>query len=178
MKMNKRASLFLLIVFFCTNANIYAQEGEAEQPEEKHLVTIALGYSYIPKGGEEGETEANGVVVPSLGVDYLYRLNPKWEIGLMADVELGNYIVIHKELNRENAFIIAGIGAYKLSDHWTFFGGGGIELEKHEHLAILRLGTDYNFSLGKGWIIAPVFSYDIKEGYDTWSLALAVGKGF
>ena len=168
----------LLIALFILNPNIYAQEGEFEPHDEKHLITLVLGYSYISEGGEEAGTEADGVFVPTLGVDYLYRLNLKWEIGLMADVEIGHYIIIHKELNRENAFVIVGIGAFEISDHWAVFGGGGIELEKHKNLAILRLGTDYNFSLGKGWIIAPVITYDIKEGYDTWSLALALGKRF
>ncbi len=96
----------------------------------------------------------------------------------MADIELGNYVVINKDLNRENAFIIAGVGAYTISDHWTVFGGGGIELEKHNNLAILRLGLEYNAKLGNGWIIAPGLFFDFKEGYDTWSLVLAIGKAF
>ena len=96
----------------------------------------------------------------------------------MANIELGNYVIIHKELNLENAFIVAGNGVYKLTDQWSVFGGMGIEIEKHKNIGIFRLGTDYSFSLGNGWIIAPVFSYDIKEGYDTFALALAIGKGF
>ena len=89
----KTNSMLIVIAFFFSIPNIYAQEDEFEQSEEKHLIIIALGYSYIPEGGEEGETEANGVLVPTLGVDYMYRLNRKWEIGLMADVEIGNYII-------------------------------------------------------------------------------------
>ena len=54
----------------------------------------------------------------------------------------------------------------------------GIEIEKNKNFAILRLGSDYSFSLGKGWIIAPGFFCDIKEGYETWSFSVAIGKGF
>jgi len=57
--MNIKASLLLLITLFCANT-IYAQEDELEQSDEKHIITLALGYTHIPKGGEEGESEANG----------------------------------------------------------------------------------------------------------------------
>ena len=59
---NIKVSLLLLITFFCSNPNIYAQESEIVQPEEKHLITFAMGYSYIPEGGEEGDTEAKGLL--------------------------------------------------------------------------------------------------------------------
>jgi len=96
----------------------------------------------------------------------------------MVDFELGNYVINHKELNRENAFVVTGVGAFKISKHWAVFSGVGIEIEKNKNFAILRLGSDYSFSLGKGWIIAPGFFCDIKEGYETWSFSVAIGKGF
>ena len=161
-----------------SSSRIYAQEEAIEHTEEKHLIALAFGYTYIPNGVGENNTETTGVFIPSIGLDYFFRINQRWEIGLMADIELGNYVIIHKELNRENAFVVAGVGAFKISHHWAVFGGGGIEIEKHKNFAILRLGTDYSFSLGKGWIIAPGFHYDAKEGYDTWSFSVAIGKGF
>jgi hypothetical protein len=173
-----KASILALIIVFSSYSKIYAQEEASTHPEGKHLIALSLGYSYIPKGGEEHHEEATGVFVPSIGLDYFFKIHQKWEIGLMADFELGNYVIIHKELNRENAFVVAGAGAFKISNHWTVFSGVGIEIEKNKNFAILRLGSDYSFSMGKGWIIAPGFFYDIKEGYGTWSFAVAIGKGF
>jgi hypothetical protein len=173
-----KASILALIIVCMSNSRIYAQEEVDKDPEEKHLIALSLGYSYIPKGGEEHHSETTGVFIPSIGLDYLFRINQRWEIGLMVDFELGNYVIIHKELNRENAFVVAGVGAFKISKHWAVLSGVGIEIEKNKNFAILRLGSDYSFSLGKGWIIAPGFFCDIKEGYETWSFSVAIGKGF
>jgi len=173
-----RTSILVLLIGFMSNSNVYAQEETSTHHEEKHLIALTFGYSYIPKGSEEDQTETTGVFVPSIGLDYMYRIHQRWEIGLMADVELGNYVIRQTELNRENAFIIAAVGLYKISNGWSVFGGVGIELEKHKNLAILRLGTDYSFGLGKGWIVAPGITYDLKEGYDSWSISVAIGKGF
>jgi hypothetical protein len=173
-----RTSIPVLLIVFMSNTKVYAQEDATAHHEEKHLIALSLGYTYIPEGGDENQTETTGVFIPTLGLDYLFRINQKWQIGLMTDIELGNYVIVHKELNRENAFIVTAIGSYKILHNWSVFGGGGIELEKHKNLAILRLGTDYLFKLGKGWELGPGFYYDLKEGYDTWSLSVVIGKGF
>jgi hypothetical protein len=173
-----RASILVLMIVFMSYSRIYAQEEDSTHHEEKHLIALSLGYTYIPEGGEAHHAEATGVFVPSIGLDYFFRIHQRWEIGMMADAELGEYVIVHKELNRENAFVVVGAGAFKITNHWNVIGGAGIEIEKNENLAVLRLGTDYSFSLGKGWILAPGFFYDMKEGYDTWSFAIALGKGF
>ena len=173
-----KASILALVIVFFSYSRMYAQEEANTHPEEKHLIALSLGYTHIPKGGEAHHAEATGVFVPSIGLDYFYKIHRKWEIGMMADAEFGEYIIVHKELNRENAFLLAGVGAFKITNHWAVFGGAGIEIEKNENLAVLRLGTDYSFSLGKGWLVAPSFIYDLKEGYDTWSISLGIGKGF
>jgi hypothetical protein len=166
------------MIFFMSYSRIYAQEEASTHHEEKHLIALSLGYTHIPKGAESHHAEATGVFVPSIGLDYFFRIHKRWEIGMMVDAEFGEYIIVHKELNRENAILFAGVGAFKITNHWSVFGGAGIEIEKNENLAVLRLGTDYSFSLGKGWLVAPSFIYDLKEGYDTWSISLGIGKGF
>jgi len=173
-----RTSILVLLIGFMSNSNVYAQEEAGTHHEDKHLIALSFGYTYIPKGGDENQTETTGVFIPTLGLDYLFKINQRWEIGLMTDIELANYVIVHKELNRENAFIVTAIGSYKILHHWSVFGGAGIELEKHKNLAVLRLGTDYLFNLGKGWELGPGLYYDLKEGYDTWSLSVVIGKGF
>ena len=171
--------LFGVLFLFGMTTLLQAQETEsAEKSEAKHLITIAFGYTFIPKATSIGGTEANGVFVPSIGLDYFYKVAPKLEIGTMIDLELGDYLIFHKDLSREKAMVIALIGSYKLTNNINLFAGGGIELEKHHNLGIIRLGTEYAINFNHGWLLAPGFFYDIKDGYDTWSLALAFGKEF
>ena len=73
-------------------------------------------------------------------------------------------------------FLVALVGAYNIK-HWAFLAGGGIEIESNKNLAIFRGGVEYVFRLKNGWIV-PSFIVDWKEGYETFSLALSVGKAF
>ena len=167
--------LLLLLLIILSYINSYSQENEEEK---KNLLSISLGYTYIPQGASHEAEVADGVFIPSIGIDYLRRIHPRYEIGLMFDMEFGEYIVIDKELNRENAIAIVAIGSFSLTKHINVFAGGGIEIEKHHNLGIIRLGTEYNFRFKKGWVIAPGFIYDFKEGINTWSLSVAFGKEF
>ena len=63
-----------------------------------------------------------------------------------------------------------------MGSNWNLLGGGGIELEHNHNLAVLRVGVERSIPFGKNWVIGPAFFFDFKEGYDTWSLALAIGK--
>lgn len=159
----------------------YGQEGEEREREEeneeenrfemetRNFLSLSFGYTYIPKGAELDATEEEGFFVPSLGIDYMYRLTPRWEIGTMMDVELDHYLVFEKDLERENAFIATIIGLYKVTPRFSVYAGGGIEFETHENLAVFRIGVDSPIPLGREWVMAPTFLADFKEGYDTWS---------
>ena len=163
---------FLVFIFIFLSFSLFAQK------ETKHIVTASLGYTFIPSGAPSGSEEEDGAFVPSIGLDYFYRLSSKWEIGIMTDLELGEYVIIQKELDRENAFLAAAIVSYSLTKGLNIFAGGGIELEKHHNLGVIRLGTEYAFKSKKGWVLAPGLFFDFKEGTDTWSLSIAFGKEF
>jgi opacity protein-like surface antigen len=150
---------------------------------QRHKVSLSFGYAYVREGVEKDHAAdadpEKGVYVPSLGIDYQYRLNEKWALGGVADLELSHYVVLKKDLERDKAFLLAALAFYELVPFWEVYAGGGVELEKHENLGIIRLGTEYEFRVGeRGWAISPVLMYDIKEGYDTWSLAVAAGRWF
>ena len=165
----------LLLIVTLSFFSSFAQE---QEKEKKNLLTVALGYTYIPEGSAHEAEVADGVFIPSMGIDYLRRIHPRWEIGIMLDMEFGEYIIIHKELNRENAITVAAIGSFGLTKNINIFAGGGMEFEKHLNLGLIRVGTEYNFRLKKEWVITPSFIFDFKEGIDTWSLSIAFGKEF
>ncbi|NOX46003.1 MAG: hypothetical protein GXO89_03380 [Chlorobi bacterium] len=53
-----------------------------------------------------------------------------------------------------------------------------MEFERPRNLGGIRVGTEYAFKLKKEWVISPGFFFDFKEGIDTWSLSVAIGKEF
>jgi hypothetical protein len=173
--MKKRLLLFIVFGTFAFNS--YSQETDSEN-EKKNLVNVALGYTFIPKAGNEGASEAHGVFIPAIGIDYFRRIGKQWEIGIMADLELGHYIIINENLNRENAALLVAMANYNLTKHINILAGAGMEFEKHKNLAIIRLGGEYSIRLKRNWVISPGFFYDFKEGYDTWSLSIGFGKEF
>ena len=171
--MKKNLLLFFLISILSSNS--FAQE---QEQVKKNLLTVALGYTYIPQGAALEAEEADGVFIPSLGLDYFRQIHPRWEIGIMTDLDLGEYVIFEKELNRKNALVATAIVAFNLTRHLNLFAGGGMEFEQHHNLGVIRLGTEYAFKLKKDWVISPGFFFDFKEGIDTWSLSIAIGKEF
>ncbi len=167
-------SVLLLLLYYFPS---FSQAGN-EDSKKKNLLTGTFGYTFVPKGAEEGATSVEGVFVPSIGIDYFRRVHPKWEIGTMIDFELSNYLIFEKQLNRHKALVITAITAYNLSENWTVFAGGGIELERHKNIFVGRLGGEYAFKLKKDWVLAPGAFYDIKESYDTWAISIAFGREF
>jgi len=69
--------LFLFIGSFASSG--FAQESGYEQ-EKKNLITVALGYTYLPKGAAPDAHEADGVFTPSIGLEYFRRVHSWWGI--------------------------------------------------------------------------------------------------
>ena len=188
--MEMRKYVFLVGVLFSCICLSAQHEGEttAENPEHEpthealeHTYKIALtfGYSHIPAGFEEGQEEV-AVFVPSVGVDFFYSLGHKFDLGMVVDWELAEYLVEfnRESLTRERALILALVGAYEVIPHWKILAGGGIEWEKHRNLAVVRVGTEYEIELNKGWDLGPSLFFDIKEAFSVWGFHVALGKRF
>ena len=134
---------------------------------KKNLLTAALGYTYIPKGSALEAEEADGILVPSIGLNYFRRIHPRWELGLMTDIDLGEYVIFEKNLNRKNAIVVTAIVSFTVTRNINLFAGGGMEFEEHLNLGVIRTGAEYAFRFIKDWVLAPGFFYDFKEGIDT-----------
>lgn len=176
--MNKNS--ILLGLTLCLTVVSYAQETNKEDVKEEskpHKIAFTLGLTHIPEAFEEGKTE-KAVFVPTIGLDYFYQLNEKWNLGIALDLELGNYVVDfnQEDLSRDNAFIAVALAGYEILPRWEILMGPGIEFEKNENLLIFRLCTEYEFELGNDWGLFPSFSYDFKERYSTWALSLGISK--
>lgn len=150
-----------------------------DDQDHKYKIAIAPGYSLIPAGFDDaGGNES--VFAPSIGLDFFYSLNHKFSLGVVADLELANYLVNfdRESLQRERALILALIGTYEVLPQWALLVGGGIELERHKNLGVVRLGTEYEIELGKEWSLGPSLFFDIKEAFSVWAFSVAIGKRF
>ena len=80
----------IIVVQFSTHC-IYGQESAEDHEEEleRHGISLNFAYSFIPKGAKEDNLNNRGHFVPGIGIDYIYKLQPKWEVGLMVDIEFG-----------------------------------------------------------------------------------------
>lgn len=174
MAMNKTLSLPMVLIIIMISNFSYAQEGE----EPKNVLLLSFGYTHIPSGAELEAADTKSFFVPAIGIDYGHIVGKRWEIGIMLDIELDHYLIVKKELERENAFIaVAGV-AYNPVGHLYVFGGVGVEIEKNQNLFVLRLGTEYAIHLSDHWALAPAFYFDWKEDYDTYALSLGLRYSF
>jgi hypothetical protein len=187
--MNLQLKTFLtltLSIFTFVNLSL-SQESEHNEAEHegKNRIGFVLEATFIPEAssGEHSiestdESESKGKVVPTIGLEYTRTLSYKWDVGFSAEVELENYFIVDKELNRENPLILVAFALYRIVDSWFVYGGGGIEIEKHKNLGVIRLGTEYEFNLGNGWDIAPTLTFDHKVDLNSIALGVSVGKRF
>jgi hypothetical protein len=167
-----------LLLFLLVITPALSQENEEEE-QTKHKVVLLLGFTHIPETIEEGEP-LKSEEVPTIGVDYFYKFHPKWQIGVVVDVELGKYAVDFggENIPRENAVVTGVVAGYTLLKGWSVYAGPGIEFESNRNLFIFRAATEYEFELGKNWGLSPGFSYDFKKEYSTFALGVGISRSF
>lgn len=104
----------------------------------------------------------------------------------MADVELDEYYIHtdhQDELLRNNIVIAAAVARYKPIDQLGVFVGPGVETEfvedeDSESFMVFKLGVDYELEIKNNWELTPIFSYDLKEHYSSYSFGISLGKRF
>ena len=174
--------VLILIIVIANGHYIIAQEHH-ETEEFKHFVAaFSIGHGFIPQANS---SNSSFVIIPTVGLDFQYWLNPKWGIALKSDLEIANYTVegddaLETEIFRETPIIISIPIFYSPWDNeLRFMAGPGIEFEENENFSILRLGVGYEFELGNDWGFSPEFIYDLKSGtINSFTIAFGVGKRF
>lgn len=147
-----------------------------EQKESKHLLGAAFGFTFVPTGDALGDTDERGIFTKTLGLDYFYNFHPRWGAGFLGAYEMDHYVVNDEEIERQNAIILTLVGMYSATKYLDLFLGGGVEVEQHDNLAVLRLGLQYAIDVGQHWALVPKLHFDFKENYNTWSFAVAFAR--
>ncbi len=177
--------IITLLAFLIATQFSFAQESlhEEEEHECKNRIGFVLEATFVPEASssehsEESNGDSKGKVVPTIGLEYTRTLSHHWDVGFSAELELESYIIVDEQLNRENPLILVAFAIYRIIGSWFIYGGGGVELEKHKNLAVLRLGTEYEFKLSNGWDIAPTLTFDHKIDLNSFAIGFSIGKKF
>jgi len=144
---------------------------------KRHKLAVLTGNTWVIKGNHDERTGA--VLLPTFGLDYEYWFNHVFALGLYNDVTIGRYLVENEqeeEVKRENAVVFTVDAIVEPVHGWALYAGAGIELEHHEHLWVVRIGTEYAWELPKNWTIALTGAWDIKKHYDSFSSGIVIGR--
>jgi len=144
----------------------------------RHRAEIGFGFTFIPLAGELEDTDARGLFIPAVRLDYFFRMLPRWEIGFMGNYEIDHYMIVDEQIEIDHAVVLALVGMFKITDHWGVFTGGGAEILPQLTRGIFRLGTEYTIDLKKNFALVPKLFLDFRGNYLTWSAALTIAKKF
>lgn len=168
-----------LILLFISSLGIYAQEAEEELL--RHKVMMVLSHTHVP-AGVDVDGKRNWVTLPSVGLDYDFRLSEHWAIGLHTDMVVENFKYESEEsavYERSRPIALVLVGSRRFGEHLTVLLGGGVEFALEENLTLARLGLDYAWELQNEWELAFSLVNDFKiDAYDSWVLGLGVGRKF
>lgn len=179
--------LYLIPFTVCSQHHSEHTEGDVEHGHGKHKIAFYSGFTHVSSAFYEHETEeeSTGKWVPTLGLEYYYSLNHKWELGFIGDVELDKYYIRtgqDDELERNNVAVLSGVAKFKPTHRIGLFAGPGMEWEFTDHgsesFFVVKTGIEYEVAIENGWELTPIFSYDIKEEYSVFSFGISIGKRF
>jgi hypothetical protein len=137
-----------------------------------------VGNTWVRKGSHDGGV-SGAVLVPTFGLDYEFWAHHRIAVGVYSDFERGRYLVEDdhdEEVVRENAFISTVVFIGEPLPGWALYAGPGIELEHHEQLWVVRIGTEYAWNLPKHWTIPLTAAWDITKHYDSLATGIVIGK--
>ena len=156
---------------------------DLNEQEEKHNLGIVISHTYISQGIIEGRRE--WIAAPSFGLNYNFTLNDKWSIGMHNDIIIESFIVEGPEvseeiLKREFPISTLIVGTYKVTEAFGIALGSGIEWEKNESFALIRIGADYAVALrNKRLEVTFTINYDnVISSYDSLNFGLGINKSF
>lgn len=179
LKNKKYLSIFL---FCCTG--LYCQEKELEKEKEiekHHQMEFSITHVNIFNGyNSEG---GSWISLPAFSLDYDYKFNEKWSLGLHSDITIEKFSVEenlddNKVVERSYPFAPAVMVSRKWGHHILMFGAGA-EFAKEENLFLNRLGYKYEIELSEKWGVGAALNYDFRwKAYDSYTIGIGVSRSF
>lgn len=158
---------WLLLVFVLLVGlpqSLWAQ-ADANAVGTVHTVSAGASTTWILDSDEPRTSAAGG--------DYMYRLNPKWEVGAQLDTDWTQGYESYE------GYSIVPVAAYSVTDRFNVFMGVGFEHsdETGDNSPLARLGGEYTIYLSddQQTLLLPGCFLDYGDGEFTFSLQLAIG---
>lgn len=213
--MNRNTIFFISCFFILFNFVAKSQEVEHKttetKPEVKHhseehldeheheakgfSIAGAISHTHIRSAiNTEGDKE--WLTLPSFGLNFNYKFNEKWGIGLHNDIiveefevedpDEGEQLEAKSEVEESAAIIERGIPVssalvlmYQPLEHLVLLAGGGVEFSKNENFAVIRLGVDVPFHLKNNWELFGSAAFDFNiDAYNSFTFGLGIAKLF
>ncbi|HEX5170553.1 MAG TPA: hypothetical protein VFW11_15355 [Cyclobacteriaceae bacterium] len=171
--------LFLLLIASSVASAQRASEGV--ESFRRNRIALVLGHTHVPAGIDENGKKT-WLALASWGLDYDFRINQDWGLGLHSDLVIQDFEYEEDEgivKNRTKPVAIAFVGTRRLGEHFTILTGGGMEVAPEGTLGLIRIGTDCGWELPKDWELSLSLMADFKiNAYDAWVLGFGIGKLF
>lgn len=154
------ATLFPILSVANEAAHGEAGSGEEEAHEAHHKHALGL---FV------GITREHSENLSTLGIEYAYRINPRWSVG---------GVVERADRETDSTLLIAFV------HYWAwkglYFGGGlGKKDPGKERENTFRASIGYEFEFGNGWMLNSQFNLDYIEHHDREEVyGVAFGKVF
>lgn len=173
-----KKKLNILILLLCAfTALVRAQTHEAQDSHEKMWRgALMMANAHVPT---QVPSQKYFSVFPAYGADVDYFFHKHWSVAAQGHVILQNYTVHdgHGSLERTYPVSVALAMHYHFVKHWSMYLGPGYEIDKHQDLFLLKLGTEYSFEVTPDFEIGINLMYENKwEIYDSWMFGIAFNK--
>ncbi|AEV31064.1 hypothetical protein Oweho_0040 [Owenweeksia hongkongensis DSM 17368] len=182
---NFYSSKLILKLLLAALISVFSLDLSGQTAEETesffHSFTVGIGHTMVAKGIEAGDKK--WLALPSWALDYNYRINPKWGVGIQNEIILSDFEVEtfdnERVISRSKPFSsIAVLGYYPWREVMVFMGAGA-EVAKEESFVLLRLGAEPAWEISERFSLVLGLTYDFKiEGYDSFGLSLGVEYKF
>lgn len=164
------------------NANLHAQNHiENKDNLEKYLhhkndIAGFVGTTFIIE---------SGFILPTFGIEYVRKLNSYVGLGILGEFEVGSHIIAidensneEQEISRESAVLLLP-SAYFMYNHFVVSLGYGVEFEKSENLAMLKVSLLYAFEFKNDkWLFVPSISWDHTKRFNSLVYGFSVARRF
>lgn len=172
-------------IFSLVNSELIGQEKENQaQFKIHHALSVVLSHTQISQGIQQ-DGERKWLALPSLGINYNYKFNPKWSMGLHNDIVIEDYQVEdhlrsgggNRVLERSYPVASALVASYKPGKSFTYIIGAGGEFAQSASFFMVRIGLEYGFHIDTKWELSINLINDLKiNGYNSFSYGIGVTR--
>ncbi len=146
--------------FFLLPAAVASESGEEShgELEYRHSLSVFLG-----------ATRAEGENLETAGIEYGYRLNKNWIVG----------VLVERAVRVSDSMLVIASASFHPYKGWFIGGGLGRKDPGPDRENTARLSFGYDFEFGGGWLLSPQIHKDfIENEEDEEVFGLAIGRNF